>query len=102
MNKKNYRPLLLLALLLVSPLCLAAKPADKPATPATTTTNVVPTYAEVVFINYANGYSFMGVVLVDGTECVIIERDAGTLAAWRDTECNFTGKSWFKRTAPPR
>lgn len=62
----------------------------------------IPEYAKVAFINYANGYVFTGFVLTDGTQCVLIERDAGALEAWRQTTCDFNHSDWFHRKNPSR
>ena len=64
---------------------------------ATKVPSVVPTYIQPVFINYSNGYVFTGFVLESGTECVAIERDSGSLAAFHTVSCNFSNIPWFPR-----
>ena len=63
---------------------------------------VVPTYVQPVFINYSNGYTFTGFVLESGTECVAVERDSGSLAAFHNVSCNFSNASWFPRKPKAR
>lgn len=51
----------------------------------------------VVLIENLNGYTFTHMVLTDGTHCVEIESQLGSLAGFRTVQCDFNNRS-FKST----
>ena len=82
MEKNTLSLLLLLTLLLLSPLCLAqAQPSV--SVPA-------PVGAKLLDIETSNGFTFTHYLLKNGTYCVHIEKDMGSLAQWSTMQCDFT------------